>query len=147
MKLQSGKVLQVCPPSLQARFTGTTERSRKPQGAFLISKPVRLTLLIKVTDSPAGTRTSPRLVQGKATIAEEAPTISQQLLDARKIAVDLFASIEAQGQSAHKMPFSAAILLRSYVCLTSANMQHCRLHCLPFAVRPALIALHALKVF
>lgn len=67
--------------------------------SFLISKPVRLIVLIKVTDSPAGTRTLPRLVQGKAIVAEEASTVSQQLLDARKIAVDLFASIEAQGQS------------------------------------------------
>ena len=96
---------QVSAPSLQAWFTGTTVRSHKPQGAvpfnlqhqMRFSKPVRLTLGIKFTDPLAGTRTSPRLVQSKAVVAEKAPSISQQLLDARKIAVDLFASIEAQG--------------------------------------------------
>ena len=41
----------------------------------------------------------PRLVQGKAVTAQEAPALVQELLDARKTAVDLFASIETEGQS------------------------------------------------
>ena len=39
-----------------------------------------------------------QLVQGNAFTTREAPALSQQLLDARKIAVDLFASIETQGR-------------------------------------------------
>ena len=46
-----------------------------------------------------------QLVQGKAVAAQEAPALVQELLDARKTAVELFASIETEGQSVVSLHF------------------------------------------